>query len=414
MQGTASHILRTALAGLEWTESGRSLDDFLDRTPEAYRNTVGFILLALFRNRKNIHKILMQYIRKMPEKKLFFLLEITTAQIFYCRGIAGESAVNVAVDYCRKALHPKAAGFLNAVLRKITAATPPEADFSPEAVLPDPVLQHWQKIFPPETVANLARAFADRPETVFRCTGNSLPDETELQKLQAEKLPTPFEGCPFLFCRTADLSKVLNSEGWTSGKWYIQDPAAALAVTLADFSKVRRALDICAAPGGKSLMIAELMQPGGLLVAADRSEARQKRTRENFIRRGWDFPTPALSPEKLPDHWRDFDLVLADVPCSNTGVFRRRPDALWRFRETTIADLNELQMHLLEEAAKRVAPGGQLLYSTCSIEPEENAGRCAEFLRNHPEFRDGGSRQLYPCAAHDGAYAHLLRKVRNS
>ena len=133
MQGTASHILRTALAGLEWTESGRSLDDFLDRTPEAYRNTVGFILLALFRNRKNIHKILLQYIRKMPEKKLFFLLEITTAQIFYCRGIAGESAVNVAVDYCRKALHPKAAGFLNAVLRKITAATPSEADFSPRS-----------------------------------------------------------------------------------------------------------------------------------------------------------------------------------------------------------------------------------------------------------------------------------------
>ena len=411
MQGTASHILQTAIAGLEWTENGRSLDDFLDRIPENSRNTVGFVLFALYRNRKSIDRLLMQFVRKAPEKKIMALLEVTSAQIFYCRGIAGESAVNVAVDYCRKKIQPKAAGFVNAVLRKMTVQSVPE-DFSPEAVLPEPVLKHWQKIYSPETVAGLAEAFASRPEAVFRCTGNELPSDAELAGLQAEKLPEPFPGCPFQFCRTENLAKVLASPGWTSGKWYIQDPATALAVTLADFSKVRRALDICAAPGGKSLMIAELMPPGGLLVAADRSENRQKLTRENFIRRGWDFPTPALPPEKLPDHWRDFDLVLADVPCSNTGVFRRRPDALWRFRENTLADLRDLQIHLLEEAAKRVAPGGQLLYSTCSIDPEENAGRCAEFLAGNPEFKDGGGKQLYPTAAHDGAYAHLLKKVR--
>lgn len=411
MQGTASHILQTAIAGLEWTESGRSLDDFLDRLPEMYRNSAGFILLALFRNKKSIDRLLMQFVRRAPEKKILHLLEVTAAQVFYCKGIAGGSAVNVAVDHCRQKIRPDAAGFVNAVLRKITALPPP-SETAPEALLPDPVLQHWQKIFPPETIEVLTQAFANRPDTVFRCTGNTLPTREELEQLEAEMLPAPFEGCPFVFCRTADLAKVLNSPGWTSGKWYIQDPAAALAVTLADFSKVRRALDICAAPGGKSLMIAESMPPGGLLVAADRSETRQKLTRENFIRRGWDFPTPALPPEKLPDHWRDFDLVLADVPCSNTGVFRRRPDALWRFRPNTISDLKDLQIHLLEEAAKRVAPGGQLLYSTCSIDPEENALRCAGFLAAHPEFRDGGSRQLLPCAAHDGAYAHLLRKIR--
>lgn len=411
MRGAAGHILQTALAGLEWTESGRSLDDFLDRTPDAYRNVTGFVLLALFRNRKSIDRILMQFVRKTPEKKIFFLLEITAAQIFYCRGIAGESAVNVAVDFCRQKIQPKAAGFVNAVLRKITLLTAPE-ETSPEAILPDPVWHHWQKIFSAERIAGLAQAFASRPDTVFRYTGKNMPEDAELAELQAEKLPEPFEGCPFLFCRTDDLAKVLNSPGWSSGKWYIQDPAAALAVSLADFRNVRKALDICAAPGGKSLMIAERMQPGGLLVAADRSEARQKLTRENFIRRGWDFPTPALPPEKLPDHWRDFDLVLADVPCSNTGVFRRRPDALWRFRENTLADLKDLQRHLLEEAAKRVAPGGQLLYSTCSIEPEENDERCAEFLAAHPEFHSAGARQLFPEAAHDGAYAHLLLKDR--
>ncbi|MBQ7394287.1 MAG: hypothetical protein IJV89_08075 [Lentisphaeria bacterium] len=411
MQGTAGHILQTALHGLEWTENGRSLDDFLDRTPDNCRNAVGFVLFALFRNRKSIDRLLRQFVRRAPEKRVMDLLEVTAAQIFYCNGIAGESAVNVAVDHCRKKIHPKAAGFVNAVLRKTTTCTLPEVT-APEDILPDPVLKHWQKIYTPEQVASLAQAFISKPDAVFRCTGNNLPDDEELAQLHSEKLPEPFEGCPFQFCRTENLAHVLASPGWTSGKWYIQDPAAALAVTLADFSKVRRALDICAAPGGKSLMLAELMPSGSLLVAADRSENRQKLTRENFIRRGWDFPTPALPPEKLPEHWKDFDLVLADVPCSNTGVFRRRPDALWRFRENTIGDLRDLQLHLLEEAAKRVAPGGQLLYSTCSIDPEENAGRCAEFLAQHPEFRDGGSRQLFPNDRHDGAYAHLLRKTR--
>ena len=102
MQGTASHILQTAIAGLEWTENGRSLDDFLDRTPENCRNSVGFVLFALFRNRKSIDRLLMQFVRKAPEKKIMALLEVTSAQIFYCKGIAGESAVNVAVDHCRE------------------------------------------------------------------------------------------------------------------------------------------------------------------------------------------------------------------------------------------------------------------------------------------------------------------------
>ena len=87
MQGTASHILQTAIAGLEWTDNGRSLDDFLDRIPENCRNSVGFVLFALYRNRKSIDRLLMQFVRKAPEKKIMALLEVTSAQIFYCRGI---------------------------------------------------------------------------------------------------------------------------------------------------------------------------------------------------------------------------------------------------------------------------------------------------------------------------------------
>jgi len=411
MRGAAEHILETALAGLEWTDRGGSLDDFLDRADAECRRSAGFVLFAFFRHKKAIDRLLAGFIRKTPDRKIMHLLEIAATQVFFCRGIAGNSAVNVAVGWCRAQISRSAAGFVNAVLHKITPLPPPE-DVSPEAVLPDPVLHRWRAQFSPEEIAGFARTFLTQPETTFRCTAGEPPDAEELAALDAETVPTPFPDCPFPFYRTRDPGKLLASPSWQTGRWYIQDPAAAMAVSLADFRHVRRALDVCAAPGGKSLMIAEKLPPGGLLVAADRSEARQKRTRENFLCRNWDFPTPAATPEELPEHWRDFDLVLADVPCSNTGVFRGRPDALWHFRADTVAELADLQTHLVLAAADRVAPGGQLLYSTCSIDREENEERCAAFLRERSDFRDGGEKRLLPCPEHDGAYAHRMIKVR--
>ena len=411
MRGAATDILRTALDGLEWTGRGGSLDDFLDRNGGENRHSVGFVLFTFFRRKKAIDRILGQFIRRTTDRKILHLLEIAATQIFYCRGIAGNSAANVAVDWCRSALSRNAAGFVNAVLHKITPLDPPD-DASPEAVLPDPVLKRWRAQFREEEIAGFTAAFLSEADTAFRCTAGNPPDAAELADLAAQESPEPFPGCPFPFFVTRAPGKLLASPGWAAGRWYIQDPAAAMAITLADMAKVRRALDVCAAPGGKSLMIAEKMPPGGLLVAADRSEARQKRTRENFLLRNWDFPTPVAEPDELPEHWRDFDLVLADVPCSNTGVFRHRPDALWRFRASTVGELADLQTHLLEAAADRVAPGGQLLYSTCSIDREENRERCAAFLNARPEFRDGGERLLLPGAAHDGAYAHRMIKVR--
>ena len=411
MRGAAEHILETALAGLEWTDRGGSLDDFLDRTEAECRSAAGFVLFAFFRRKKSIDRLLAGFIRKTPDRKIMHLLEIAAAQIFFCRGIAGSSAANVAVGWCRSHIGGGPAGFVNAVLRKITPLPPPSED-SPEAVLPDPVLRRWRAQFSPEEIAGFAHAFLTPPDTAFRCTAGPLPDAAELAELDAEPVPPPFPNCPFPFYRTRDPGKLLASPRWQTGRWYIQDPATALAVSLADFRHVRRALDICAAPGGKSLMIAEKLPPGGMLVAADRSGIRQKRTRENFLRRNWDFPTPVATPEALPEHWRDFDLVLADVPCSNTGVFRGRPDTLWRFRADTVAELADLQTRLVQAAADRVAPGGQFLYSTCSIDREENEERCAAFLRDRADFHDGGGRRLSPCPDHDGAYAHLFQKKR--
>ena len=154
-------------------------------------------------------------------------------------------------------------------------------------------------------------------------------------------------------------------------------------------------------------MMAERLAPGAELVAADRSARRQRLTEENFRRRGLRYPVVVSEPEKLSGF---FDLVLADVPCSNTGVFRRRPDALWRFGERELAEVTRIQRSILEAAAARVAPGGQLVYSTCSIEPEENELQVAGFLARHPEFARVRGELLLPSEESDGAYACLLRR----
>lgn len=412
MDGAASQILRTAVAGLEWTASGRSLDDFLDRQVrhEHLRSAAGFILFCFFRRKKVLDGLLADLMKRKPERNVLFVLEIAAVQIFYSTGIRGESAVNVAVAFCRERFGKYTAGFVNAVLRKLTAMNPPD-EKTPEQVLPDALCRHWREIFPEKTVAELAEVFLETPESTMRFTAPGVPGEAELTRLGAEILETPFPECKFAFYRVRDPGRVLRSPEWAAGRWYMQDPATAAAVSIADFSCVKRVLDVCAAPGGKSLMMAEKLPPGGILVASDRSRSRQKKTRENFLRRNWDFPTPvAASPEELPEHCRDFDLVLADVPCSNTGVFRHRPDVLWRWTDRTAEDLADLQKSLLNGAARRVKRGGRLLYSTCSIEPAENALRCDGFQREHPEFVTLGEIALLPDSAHDGAYARLMVK----
>ena len=174
-----------------------------------------------------------------------------------------------------------------------------------------------------------------------------------------------------------------------------------------DLSFVRKALDLCAAPGGKTLMLAELLGKEARITAADRSRNRQKLTRENLEARNVKADVIVAIPEELAG---SYDLVLADVPCSNTGVFRRRPDALWNFSREKLRELVEIQSSILEHAALRTAPGGLLIYSTCSIEKEENSDQVAAFLKKHSDFTLLSERQLYPGLETDGAFAAVMKR----
>jgi 16S rRNA (cytosine967-C5)-methyltransferase len=192
-------------------------------------------------------------------------------------------------------------------------------------------------------------------------------------------------------------------KGW----FYIQDPSTVLAPRLLDPHPGDRILDLCAAPGGKTTLLAQMLENDAQLVAVEPAPARRERLTENCNRLNADC-TVVASLAEAP--LREFDRILVDAPCSNTGVIRRRLDLRWRLRVEEIHRLCRAQLDLLGQAAPLLRPGGTLVYSTCSLEPEENRGVVDAFLATQPGFRLVQERELFPPEDKaDGAYAALLR-----
>ena len=203
----------------------------------------------------------------------------------------------------------------------------------------------------------------------------------------------------------------ISSAALARGEYYIQDPSTAVACELLEPQPNETILDACAAPGGKSAYIAELMANSGTLFASDRDAGRLHLLKENLNRLGvrnativrQDWQENSIAPE-LRD--RKFDRILVDAPCTNTGVMRRRVDVRWRLRPDDFARMPEQQLVILRAVLPLLKPGGALVYSTCSIEAEENEQVVRRLLEEFPSFRLQEMRSVLPWLDHfDGAFA---------
>ncbi len=411
MASAAENILANAVNALtEIEDNGLPLDDFLDNylSSQEIRGAVSSLLFTFFRRRLRLTELLNSMLSKPPKPFLRRVLLSAMTQIFFARGIAPESAVNVAVAVVKKRRGKQEAGFVNAVLRRAAEMTPDFPDTS-EQVLPPALLKIWRKNFSPAELDNLTKAFLTPAGNTFRCRRYHELNAQECGELEATPVKTPVRNSYWQYCSCKNPAAVWRHPDWEKGRFYFQDPATCGAMSMPDYSKVKSVLDICAAPGGKALMAAEMLPSDGRITAADRSARRQQLTSENFIRWGIDnYRIITASPWEYTEDLGLFDLVIADVPCSNTGVFRRRPDALWRYNPAGQEELHALQRKLLEHAAGRVAPHGQLLYSTCSIEAGENSVLAAAFAVGNPDFELRSEVKLLPSPEHDGAYGALF------
>ena len=414
----SEQILKAAFAALTaCVTDGISLDDYLDHeTPQELRPAVASMLFEYFRNKNLIDSVVTSKCARKPKGRYQRLLALVLTQCFFQHGIRPESAVNVAVHFARSKYGKSASGFINGVLRGALAVPFSEYtkkfDEKPLLRFPKILQKRWQKDFSVDELRQLGQAMTMEAPFTFRQTGDIGIDE--LTAIKAEKLPE-FDWAPEMhYFSTTASRELFKCELPATGKVYIQDPAASMAPCMVPLKGDEKVLDMCAAPGGKSLILAERLGKGGKLIASDRSAKRQELTRENFDCREFecDYDIIVSGAEMLELPKASFDVVLADVPCTNTGVFRHKSDALWRFSEDSLKSTKKLQRDILEKAVELTSPGGYIIYSTCSIEREENQAQVKSLIEENHNLNLEKERLLLPGKFHDGAYTALIRKAK--
>ena len=349
------------------------------------------------------------------------LLRLGLYQIFWLDRIPDHAAVHETVELAKHGGLGPQAGFINAVLRGFLREASETKDLLADLKIADPATGHshpqwlvkkWQQRFGEERTRQLLEWNNTPPNTFARVNTLKTDAGKLLERWRAENVEYDFVRRDWL---VENLIFELKSHpplpslaSFRAGWFYIQDPGTLLAPRELGAQPGETILDLCAAPGGKTTFIAQLMRNEGKIVACDISEERLKLIRENCARLGVTCVEPVLfSTFNL--HPSTFDRILVDAPCSNTGVMRRRVDLRWRISSQEISRLQKTQLDLLKLAATKLKPGGVLVYSTCSLEPEENSEVVKEFLRNHNNFKLEGERKLRPYVDNvDGAYVAAL------
>jgi 16S rRNA (cytosine967-C5)-methyltransferase len=281
---------------------------------------------------------------------------------------------------------------------------------------PEWLVSRWQKRWGAERTAQLLEWNDTPPKTFARVNRLKTDAGKLLEKWRDENVEYDFvrrdwleENLVFELKSHPPLAQL---ESFQQGGFYIQDPGALLAPCKLAPQPGETILDFCAAPGGKTTFIAQLMNNQGRIVAQDISEERMKLIQENCLRLGVTC-VEAIQNSELKTQNSKFDRILVDVPCSNTGVMRRRVDLRWRIQPEEIERLRIAQLALLGQAVSKLKPGGVLVYSTCSLEPEENQEVVKEFLAGHAHFKLEFERELLPFVDNvDGAFVAALVKAR--
>ena len=406
---------RCAIEALtQWEDTSRFAADILDDLARSFRlsppdrGLAQELLYGTIRNLYLLDELIDKFRRGSLKPLTKNLLRIGLYQLFKT-GIAEHAAVNETVDLARK--HERA--LVNAILRSAQRQKPAllaeietwslENRYSH----PEFLLERWSARYDTGTVEAICRWNNEVP-TVFARINPLAPDKEALERVRSETASSSAgPDYPDFFHVTG----APNPDWIREGLIYVQDPSTSLACRLLDPQPGDTILDACAAPGGKTSLLAALMGNEGRIIAADNSPPRLEQLRENLKRLAVgnaevklvDWNTADRAALNLPA----FDAILLDVPCSNTGVMRRRVDVRWRIQERDLPRQAANQAALLKAVAPLLRPGGRLVYSTCSIDATENeavvatSGLRVDQIATSLPWRDG----------YDGAFAALLRAV---
>jgi 16S rRNA (cytosine967-C5)-methyltransferase len=332
-------------------------------------------------------------------------LRVALYQVMFLDRVPDYAAVNEVVEFVKRLQGQKPADLVNAVLRNIIRSKnairypEPEEDLTGYLAAyyshPSWLVKRYVQRFGREETEKLLFTNNEKPFLTLRI--NALKTKPDDFKQLLESVHLNYRQGVYLpeFFKLQNLTNITAWEYYSKGFFNIQDESAGLACRLLDVQEGFRILDMCAAPGGKTAYIAALIHSRGEVVAIDRFESRLKLLQKNMERLEVDcVRTVAL--DALEYHSLPFDRILVDVPCSGTGTLSKKPDIKWRRDIFDIRDLNKIQLNLLSKAATLVKKDGVIVYSTCSIEPEENFEIVKEFLSKENNFKLESAKRIFP------------------
>jgi 16S rRNA (cytosine967-C5)-methyltransferase len=423
------------------------LHDLLDRTDQRAQATD--LVYGVVRNRALLDHILLKFgdvdPRRVP-RRMMNLLRVGAYEWIYAPQTAEYAIVDEAARLAGLGGGRKQVGFVNAVLRNLGRAienrSVPRESADPcrcvpqspdagclfrQAVLPDPtekpaeyfslafslplwLMREWTKNCL-DIVWNMCLGTNRRPGLFLQPNPLKTSPQALLDRLVQSGLD-----CRMTSSQQIQLHpgfRVADLPGFQEGWFHVLDPTSTMPVRILKPQPGETVLDLCAAPGGKTALIAQQMQNRGTILASDADPQRLALVRENCRRLGIEIVKLMGKPSELPKNIF-FDAVLADVPCSNSGVMARRCEVRYRITPQAVANLAQTQYAILEQAASKVRPGGRIVYSTCSVLEAEDNQQIGRFLDRHPEFvLDHAVLQIprpqtpeqYDC---DGGFAALL------
>lgn len=393
--------------------AGRSLADGMPaEVPAAARPAVQDLAYGTLRRFGRDDFVLSRLLAKPLSEPVLHALLLVALQRLENRPQAAHVTVDQTVEAAGNLAGGHLRGLVNAVLRNYlrqTEALVAAANADPVAAARHPTwwVAALQQAWPANWQDIVDAGNAPPPMALRTNQRRTTLDDYASRLATAGMAARPVGEAGLVLARPVPVDRL---PGFSDGLVSVQDPGAQRAAELLAPVPGSRVLDACAAPGGKT---AHLLEQADLdLLALDLKPARCRRIEENLLRLGL-TATVRAADCALPDTWwdgRPFDAVLADVPCSASGVVRRHPDAKWLRRPEDIAGFAAAQARILEALWQVVRPGGKLLYATCSVFPEENAGQIGRFLGKHPTARRCHEEQLLPDADHDGFFYCLLAK----
>jgi 16S rRNA (cytosine967-C5)-methyltransferase len=422
---------RVALRILGQVRQGRPFEAALDRgvgeLAEQDRRLAHELAAGVLRQRSMLDEQLAPLVSRgwsSVAVELQDILRLGAYQLMALERVPAHAAVDTSVALAKDSGGARAAGFVNAVLRRLSRSES-DAGGPSEGVAPTLarefshplwLVERWLLAFGPDQTEALLRWNNTRPRLVAQ------PAREELDALAARwrAAGIEIETAPYGAGLMPNRSRPVELPGFQDGYFIIQDPAQALLARFACSAPSARLYDACAAPGGKTIALG---RQGATVVAGEINPVRARRLAENLARAGSGRERVVVADARHPP-LRAVDVVLLDAPCLGTGTFARHPDARWRVMPEALDRITRLQAELLDGSARVVADGGLLVYSTCSLEPEENVIQVERFLARHPEFQrekvgilpdallsSQGDLVILPQIHHmDGAYAARLRR----